>query len=171
MKHFFRFAIIVLVLSGCTPQKRLARILDRHPELMEQTEKEIVITKIDTAFFPGDSASVTFDLSIAKELASSYDGRWTIAEVDAVRSHAALSLLDPGKGLYSLSVATKPDTFIIVRSDTVKVPEVIYSTRTEYIEKGLSWHDKFLSGFGLLAMIILILFLCYALVKRFFYNH
>ncbi len=159
-----------MVIVGCTPQKRLSRLLDRHPELMEQTEKAIAITLIDTVVVPSDSATVTFDMGKAKESAAMYDGRCTIAEVDAVRSHAALSLLDPDKGLYSLSVATKPDTFIIVRSDTVRVPEVIYSTRTEYIEKGLPWYDKFLSGFGLSAMIILILFLCYALVKRFFYN-
>lgn len=166
---FFKNIIIfiVLVLSGCTPQKRLSRLLERHPELVTTTEREITITKVDTAFVPGDSASVTFDLSIAKELAAAHDGRCTIAEVDAVRSHATLTLLDPENNIYGLNVSTKADTIVFVRTDTVKVPEVIYSTKTEYKEKDLPWYDKFLNGFGCLCLIILIILLLAFCIKKF----
>lgn len=171
MKRLLRYIVIVLILSGCTPQRRLERLLERHPELMEQKDTAITITKIDTLFLQGDSASVVFDLSKAKESAAMYDGRWTIAEVDAVHSSATLTLLDPNLDLFRLDVRQDPDTVVFVRTDTVKVKETIYKTKTEYVEKDPTWYDQFLSGFGLFSMIILILFLCYVIIKRFSNNH
>lgn len=170
MKRFFRYIIIVLIISGCTPQKRLSRLLERHPELMEQKDTAITITKIDTLFLQGDSASVVFDLSKAKESAAMYDGRWTMAEVDAVHSSATLTLLDPNKDLFRLDVRQDPDTFVFVRTDTVKVKETIYKTKTEYLEKPLTWYDQFLNGFGLFSLIILIIVLLLYCGKEIYYH-
>lgn len=170
MKRFFRYIIIVLIISGCTPQKRLSRLLERHPELMEQKDTAITITKIDTLFLQGDSASVVFDLSKAKESAAMYDGRWTIAEVDAVHSSATLTLLDPNKDLFRLDVRQDPVTVVFVRTDTLTVKETIYKTKTEYLEKPLTWYDQFLNGFGLISLIILISLLLSIVTKKFI-NH
>lgn len=167
---FLKFILIVLVLSGCTPQRRLERLLERHPELMEQKDTAITITKIDTLFLQGDSASVVFDLSKAKESAAMYDGRWTIAEVDAVHSSATLTLLDPTKDIFRLDVRQDPDTVVFVRTDTVKVKETIYKTKTEYLEKPLTWYDQFLNGFGLFSLIILIIVLLLYCGKEIYYH-
>lgn len=167
MRKILHYIIIVLVLSGCSPQKRLARLLDRHPELMEQREKEITITHTDTAYIAGDSATVTFDLSLAKGEAAAHDGRSTIAQVDAVRSSATLTLLDPDNDIFALSVETKPDTVTITHTDTLRVKEVVYKTEKEFVNKDLSWADKMALYSGRLLLIVLFILICVYVIKRF----
>jgi hypothetical protein len=99
---------LVLLLASCSPQKRLARLLDKHPNLTDSVWTEIVlnktITEIDTFTLPGDTVSVPYE----------------VLKRDTVFKVGRVTLSSSGG---KISAYTKPDTFI--QRDTIRFKEVV----------------------------------------------
>lgn len=65
---------IVLFLSSCSPQKRLARLISKHPELV----KADTVFRLDTTFVPGSSFDTVFKSEITRDTVIIMDKQFTI---------------------------------------------------------------------------------------------
>lgn len=78
MKHSLLISLVILICS-CTPQKRLARLLDKHPYLIDQrdtiTQRDTVIRPVfrhDTLFLPVPGERDTFIISTPRGVTNVY---------------------------------------------------------------------------------------------------
>lgn len=164
------FFVTLIFTSSCSPQKRLARLLYHHPELMQEIEKPHPVILIDTVYFNADSAETTFSSDIIdkeKELADTVGSCHIIAKADTERSSATLSY-NPKDDKLSLKVYSKRDSAVIIRTDTVMVPHKTYETSTKEVESKTPWYDHLLNSFGMISIILFILFLLGYAIKRYF---
>lgn len=106
-----RLIIAVLILAGCSPQKRLARIIKNHPGLTDSVWTKIVlketITEIDTFTLPGDTVSVAVEVLLR----------------DTIFKQGRVTLASSGG---RVSAFTKADTFLqrdtVYFNKTIQVP-------------------------------------------------
>lgn len=61
--HFLKSSILILLLIACSPQKRLNRLIDKHPELLE--------TKIDTIVVRDTIVIENYDTTVLSKLIKS----------------------------------------------------------------------------------------------------
>ncbi len=111
-----RLAIIAiaLILAGCSAEKRLQRLLDKHPELNDTTR----ITLVDTVLIPGDTLFRPVILRTTDTVTVTNE-RQTVRLVrvptggpcDTAAIHA------------EILATIAPDTVVVVR--TVEVPRVV----------------------------------------------
>jgi hypothetical protein len=158
--------LIVCLMASCSPQKRLARLVEKHPELLTENLSAVPVTLKDTLYLKPDSGSVVFSMKEWREMAERFDGESLIAKADAERSTATLSLIDEDRELVRLQVKTLTDTIVFIHNDTVFVPEITYKTETEYVEKEQSWSDKLLHKSGKLFWLILLVLFFLFVFKR-----
>jgi len=127
---------LLLLLASCSPQKRLTRLLDRHPNLTDSVWTEIVlnktITEIDTFTLPGDTVSVPYE----------------VLKRDTVFKVGRVTLTSSGG---QISAYTKPDTFYqtdtIVFSEVVKLPAKVIVRPWKLWQSIVFWLPTFLLGF------------------------
>lgn len=163
MKKLLTILTIATLLCSCAAEKRLARFLQRHPELQ----------RIDTVYFrdtiilPADSNALVLTLSdlvamdsaasaVHSEDTDSVTNTPTTAEVSTDRSKAALQAL--GNGQFILSSTAPPDTVYFEKE--VKVPHLVteYKDREVPVYKQKWWQAGFMF-IGVLTVIIAILVL------------
>lgn len=170
MRNIFKicFFVTLIFTSSCSPQKRLARLLYHHPELMEEIHEPLPVLLIDTVYFKADSAETIFSTYIIekeKEIAETIDSSHVIAKANTDRSSATLSY-DPKDDNFHLNVYTKKDSAVIIRTDTLLVPHTTYETYTKEVEKKTPWYNRTVYAFGTVTILILLLFLIGYFIKR-----
>lgn len=160
--------IVVLFFASCSPQRRLQRLLEHHPELMEQTNEPIIVTHTDTFYIDSTKAQTEIapgEIEKARGRADSMQAEQvTIATATTDRASASL-IYSAAKNRYSLDLETYSDTVIITSTDTVFVPKVVYK-----VKKEATLRDTVLGGFAMLIIGIMLLLIISYLTKRFLDN-
>jgi hypothetical protein len=112
-----RHAILILLAAmvvGCSPAKRLQRLLDKHPELADTT----TVTLIDTVIVPGDTVLQTVVLHSTDTVTIASE-RQTIRVVRVPTG----SPCDTAAFRAEILGAVKPDTVVV--TNTVEVPRLV----------------------------------------------
>lgn len=162
MKKLLAILSIAVLLCSCAAEKRLARFLERHPELH----------RIDTVYYhdtivrPAEANTVNLTLSelIAMDsiasVALTEDQDTTTAHLATVnvsgnRSNATLQAL--GNGLFQMTASAPADTFYI------EVPVEVPTYVTEYKDREVpvykqKWYQEGFMWIGIIAFIIIVLY-------------
>lgn len=169
MKYITNLLLIVMVFfASCSPQRRLQRLLEHHPELMEQTNEPIIVTHTDTFYIDSTKAQTEItpgEIEKARGRADSMQAEQvTIATATTDRASASL-IYSAIQDLYSLDLETYSDTVIITSTDTVFVPKVVYK-----VKKEATLRDTILGGFAMIIIAIMLLLIITYLTKRFLDN-
>lgn len=169
MKYITNLLLIVMVfLSSCSPQRRLQRLLEHHPELMEQTNEPIIVTHTDTFYIDSTKAQTEIapgEIEKARGRAESEQAdQVTIATATTDRATASL-IYSATRDRYSLDLETFHDTIIVTSTDTIFVPEVVYK-----VKKETPLRDTVLGGFAMIIIAIILLLIITYLTKRFLDN-
>ena len=154
-------ALAVVILVSCSPQKRLARLLDRHPlpEIHDTVYWDTTIYRDTIVFKPIPGDTVWNDIYIPIEIDlpnTSLKTRTTLAEASA-------GLLDNTLWLelvqYDTIFLFKLDSAIQERSDTVRV--YTEKTVTKYVKEKPApfWRNGFLVLAGLILLSLVLFFL------------
>lgn len=182
MKKLLYILTMAATLLSCSPQKRLAYLLARHPELQSTRITHIhdTITINNTIFLPAETNTTTITLQelIAMDSVADSNGVMpssespTISQQTGVETdHSEAVLSAKGKGLFELQTYTKPDTIIV--HDTcyidkdIETPE--FYTATEYKEKEvykMHWWQEMFYRMGVVALICLIMFIVVYFLRR-----
>lgn len=169
MKYIVNILFIVMVVfSSCSPQRRLQRLLEHHPELMEQTNEPIIVTHTDTFYIDSTKAQTEIapgEIEKARGRAESEQAdQVTIATATTDRATASL-IYSATRDRYSLDLETSHDTIIVTSTDTIFVPEVVYK-----VKKETPLRDTVLGGFAMIIIAIILLLIITYLTKRFLDN-
>lgn len=167
MKKLLAILTIATLLCSCAAEKRLARFLERHPEL--QRIDTVMIH--DTITLPADSAKIRLTLQqliamdSAARAASTEEKDTTItAGVSNDRSSAALQA--NGDGTFDLSAIAKPDT--IYKDKPVYVPHYITEKEEVPVEVYKQrWWQEGLMWIGVLATLLAIIWLMSWIIVKF----
>ena len=170
MKKLLAIIVIATLLGSCAAEKRLARFLQKHPELqrIDTTfihdtiiqEKEVSSTKItleellamdSIAKANRDSVGKTADL--------------TQPTVSAATDRSQAAIKANGDKTFDLESTALPDT--IIRTDTVYQPHYI----TEYKDREVTvykqtWWQELLTSIGTIALIVLIIYTIITIITR-----
>lgn len=172
MKKLLAIIVIATLLGSCAAEKRLARFLQKHPELQRVDttfihdtiiqEKEVSTTKITLEeLLAMDSIAKANRDSVGKT--ADHSKPTVSAATD--RSHAALKA--NGDKTFDLESTAPQDT--IVRTDTIYQPHYIteYKDREVIVYKQ-TWWQELLTSTGTIALIILIVYtITITITKRF----
>lgn len=165
MKKILSILAIVTLLCSCAPEKRLARFLERHPEL--QRIDTVMIH--DTIITPPDTTILRLTLQeiiamdSAARAAQTEDTDTTIA-AEASNDRSGAVLKARGDGTFDLQAITKPDT--VYRDKPVPVPHYI----TEYKDREVEvykqhWYQEGFMWIGILATLIAVLYIIIKALK------
>lgn len=117
---------IISLLLACSPQKRLNRIVSKHPELAASS-KTVTVTIQDTIYIPAVQDTVHIHDTVYLQ-AKPGD---VIAEATAGFTKATLTKTNNG---IDLAVEQLPDSIPITASANVDVPEVnVKTSKSTYI--------------------------------------
>ena len=165
MKKILSILAIITLLCSCAPEKRLARFLERHPEL--QRIDTVMIH--DTIYLSADTTKIRLTLqqiitmdSAARAALTEEKDTTIAAEASNDRSSAALQA--NGDGTFDLSSIAKPDT--IYRDKPVPVPHYI----TEYKDRPVEvykqhWYQEGFMWIGILVTLIAVLYIIIKALK------
>ena len=98
IKNLIFFIITVLLLASCSPQRRLHRLVKKHPELT----KIDTIKTIDTVIVPGPKVDTVFSSEVLKDT------------VTITKEKLQIKLVEVNDTIY-LDAEVKPDTVIITK--------------------------------------------------------
>mgnify|MGYP004443755069 CR=1 FL=1 len=102
--------LLSVMLVACSPQKRLARLVERHPELVADTT--IVVSVTDTVVIERTESTVTVLTD-------------TVTVPVRVEAANAMATLTPiGGGVFELKAETLPDTIIIHTETPITVSQL-----------------------------------------------
>lgn len=134
---FFIALAMVLMLSCCTPQKRLARLLDKHPHLVQQRDSVVShdtiirpVFRHDTLFLPVPGERDTFIIATPRGVTNVY--------------------LNEDKSEARVSQELKGDTVFLTRT----VVEQLVDTSEEQVERWLWKLVAILAGFIVLYFVM-----------------
>ena len=158
----------MMVFASCSPQRRLQRLLEHHPELIEQTVEPIILKHTDTLYIDSTHAQTEItpdEIENARGRADSMQAdKVTIATATTDRATASL-IYSATQDRYSLDLETFHDTIIVTSTDTIFVPEVVYK-----VKKETPLRDTVLGGFAMIIIAIILLLIITYLTKRFLDN-
>lgn len=163
MKNFLFILIAAIVLS-CSPQKRLARLLVKHPELVKTDTimrkfrvKDSVIVpgeRIDTSFYSAWSNDTAFGTAFFSDTSKK-------TVLDVTRNNLSVKIQQAGKDKYQVSVIQKKS--VIQYDKEIPVP-VIRSVIQPVIQEKTKW--KTFVYYGKIAFVILFALVLFTLLFR-----
>ena len=103
MKKYFLFIAVLLLLVSCSPQKRLHRLIAKHPELTRIDTIKIQ----DSVFVPGTNVDTVFRPSLLHDT------------VTITQEKLQIKLIEKNDTIY-LNANVKPDTIIITKEIPVQ---------------------------------------------------
>ena len=158
---------LCVVTSSCSPQRKLQRLITRHPELMRVEPTPIVVTHTDTIVFEEESADTTFKIEAekGKELAETSENVATLATVSTKRATATLSY-NKTSDSYSLEVKAKADSIPVTHTDTVEAETVYYNTEVKEVEPPRKWYERVLVKFGAFCLFLMLLVLISLIITK-----
>ena len=155
MKYHVVVFFIVVVLAGCSPQRRLARLLERYPiQETSDTVYNTIIAYRDTVIFeliPGDTVCRDTIIPIQVDLPyTELKTRSTFAEATAwvLNNKLGLELIQ-----YDTLFAFKLDSALVTNIDTVVITQVV---PYPVVEKA---NPFWKNGFWVLAGVVLVIIL------------
>lgn len=153
--------------SSCSPQRKLQRLITRHPELMRVEPTTIVVTHTDTIVFEEESADTAFKIETEKEkaLAETDENVATLATVSTKRATATLSY-NKSADSYSLEVKAKADSVPVTHTDTVEAETVFYNTEVKEVEPPRKWYERVLVKFGAFFLFLMLLVLISLIITK-----
>ncbi len=165
MKPFL--LILIPLCISCTPQRQLAVLLARHPELARDTT--LVVTQ--QVITPADSAYIDFNIAelsgLAAQRHSPEQSRTRNNDLTVQTAAGAIATISAtSEDKYRLQVRTPTDT--IHYRDTITLPA--YTTRIEYRDKIVNQMNNAQSFFfwiGIIALALATLALVIRIVIRF----
>ena len=98
MKKYFLFIAVLLLLVSCSPQKRLHRLVTKHPELTRIDTIKIQ----DSVFVPGTNVDTVFRSSLLHDT------------VTITQEKLQIKLIEKNDTIY-LNAEVEPDTIIITK--------------------------------------------------------
>ena len=142
MNRFLTISLILLAVSGCSPQKRLGRLLDRFPPdtLIRITIKEVTIFEDTTIFIelPGETVidSVPFEVEVDIpyiQLFAETELSWAVAWIEENQLHLWLEQKDS-------ILAVKLDSALVTVIDSVfidrEIPIIVQGDSPKFYKRG-----------------------------------
>ena len=163
MKHIILF-LSIAILASCSPQRRLARLLERYPlpEIHDTTYLPGEIIYRDTTvyrYLAGDTVTVELPIYVRRDLPDTAIHAYTeLAEATArlKRNKLRLELIQ-----YDSLFQWKLDSAIRLQTpDTIRI--VHETTVPEYIKPNPFWK----TGFFILAVLIVVALVLYFVTRR-----
>jgi len=160
MKNKLVFILAMMILASCSPQRRLARLLERYP----------LPEKIDTLYLPGETIykdttiyteipgeTVTVELYV--DVPVSIPDTSILAETELAVAKAYLKDNTLGLELKQLNqiYQFKLDSAIRMHSDTIVIEKE--TTVKEYIKPNPFWKNGFYILAGLIVVVLFLFFL------------
>ena len=131
-KNFILFTFSVILFASCTPQKRLHRLLTKHPEL---TQVDTLIIQ-DTIITPGVNVDTVFHSSVLKDT------------ITITRNNLQIKFIEIDDTIY-LDAEVESDTVILTKE--IFVDTIVYT-------EPIVWYKRFWKEI-LIILFINILFL------------
>ena len=103
MKKYFLFIAVLLLLVSCSPQKRLHRLITKHPELTRIDTIKIQ----DSVFVPGTNVDTVFRSSLLHDT------------VTITQEKLQIKLIEKNDTIY-LNANVEPDTIVITKEIPVQ---------------------------------------------------
>lgn len=168
MHKIITLILICLCLGSCSPQRKLQRLLTKHPELMRVEKTPIVLTHTDTIVLVEEVADTAFKIETEKEkaLAETDENVATLATVSTKRATATLSY-NKSADSYSLEVKAKADSVPVTHTDTVEAETIFYNTEVKEVEPPRKWHERVLVKFGAFCLFLLLLVLISLIITKY----
>ena len=167
MKKLTTFLLLALTLSACSPQLRLNRLLDRHPELKVATHNHIIH---DTITLPHLTTQTPIALSDLQYLALAAPLPLTeeIANIDMPSipieaGCAALTIQPHPSSRDSLLFTLQQLPEIIALCDTVEVPNIIV---TEVPAQLTTW-QQFCHWSGIITWLIILFYIVHRAAEEY----
>ena len=134
MKNLILITLSILFLASCSPQRRLHRLVTKHPEL-----SRIDTIKIqDTVIVPGVKTDTLFHSSALKDT------------ITITKEKLQIRLIEINDTIY-LNAKVEPDTVILTKE--IIVDRIIYTEPqkwfSKYLKAGLLWLIVFIFIFFL----------------------
>ncbi|MBP5705070.1 MAG: hypothetical protein J6X12_10320 [Paludibacteraceae bacterium] len=167
MHKIITLILICLCMCSCSPQRKLQRLLTKHPELMRVEKTPIVVTHTDTIVFEEEVAGTAFKIETEKEkvLAETDENVATLATVSTKRATATLSYNKLADS-YSLEVKAKADSVPVTHTDTVNAETVFYNTEVKEVEPPRKWYERVLVKFGAFCLFLMLLVLISLIITK-----
>lgn len=183
-RHYFYIITLVctIAFAACSPQKRLAELLTRHPELNTTSEivKKDTIYITDTLYIPTETKSYPLTLDYILRMDSAAGGTDAIADTESCKldkqtvietQHAGAAFEAMGNGLFKLTAYSKPDTIIvkdtIYKYRTFYIPTYLTDTKVKEVEVyKMKHYEKFFYNIGIAFIISLILCFAHFIISR-----
>lgn len=167
MYKIITLILICLCLGSCSPQRKLQRLLTKHPELMRVEKTPLVVTHTDTIVFEEEVADTAFKIETEKEkaLAETDENVATLATVSTKRATATLSY-NKSADSYSLEVKAKADSVTVTHTDTVEAETVFYNTEVKEVEPPRKWYERVLVKFGAFCLFLMLLVLISLIITK-----
>lgn len=178
MKKLLYILTLATLLCSCSAEKRLAYLLEHHPELHKDS-----VFVIDTVLIhEADTATTTFTIEQLQQLLAHRDTAalghgQTPAYADSTTHHQSSSnyicvensgskaVIKPNAdGSLSLQAMTKADTITI--RDTLQVP-VYYTSYKDKIVYKMTNAQTFFFGLGILFLVLILLIFAMLILRHF----
>lgn len=164
MRRLLFTILPLLLLASCSPQKQLTRLLNRHPELRQDS----IITIRDTIVIEPVAAEITFTLDDLISVAQQPDTANADSDSPSgisVSAGGAVATIYPKDGHFMLHAEQRIDTIYIERIE--KVPAYFTKTITKQVEvpKPYNKFIKFLIGSGGFFWILIITLIVLVIIK------
>ena len=155
MKKLATFLLLALTLSACSPQLRLNRLLNRHPELKVATSHHIIHDTITLPHLTTQTPIALSDLqylALAAPLPLTEGAATNNPSIPIEAGCAALSIEPHPSSRDSLLFTLQQLPEIIALCDTVEVPNIIV---TEVPAKLTTW-QQFCHWSGIITWLIIL---------------
>jgi len=144
MKNYLYILLLILLISSCSPQKRLHRLVKKHPELSRVDTIKIQ----DTVIVPGIKTDTVFSSSLLHDT------------VTITKENLQIKLIEINDTIY-LNANVKADTVIIERE--ILVDRIIH---VEPKNKLLNFFKNIKTYFTIVIILIIVLTLLYKGLNR-----
>ena len=155
MKKLTTFLLLALTLSACSPQLRLNRLLNRHPELKVATSHHIIHDTITLPHLTTQTPIALSDLqylALAAPLPLTEGAATNNPSIPIEAGYAALSIEPHPSSRDSLLFTLQQLPEIIALCDTVEVPNIIV---TEVPAQLTTW-QQFCHWSGIITWLIIL---------------
>ena len=167
MKKLTTFLLLALTLSACSPQLRLNRLLNRHPELKVATSHHIIHDTITLPHLTTQTPIALSDLqylALAAPLPLTEGAATNNPSIPIEAGCAALSIEPHPSSRDSLLFTLQQLPEIIALCDTVEVPNIIV---TEVPAQLTTW-QQFCHWSGIITWLIILFLVVNRIAKEYY---
>lgn len=146
MKNLIIITLSILLLASCSPQRRLHRLVSKHPEL----SRTDTINIQDTVIVPGVKVDTIFHSSLLKDT------------ITITKEKLKIRLIEVNDTIY-LDAKVEPDTVILTKE--ILVDRIIHVKPENWLTKVWQKSKVFLIAFLIVFILYFIIFFTKKLIK------